>query len=1070
MPRCATCGKDNPSDARFCSGCATELATEAPAPYERRKTVTVVFSDITGSTSIGERLDPELLRRVMASYYEKVRAVLERHGGTVEKFIGDAVVAVFGAPVAREDDALRAVRAATEMEDALVELNGELDRRWGVALKLRTGVNTGQVVSGDSEAGESFVVGDAINVAARLEQAADPGEILMGEETYELVRDAVEAEPVEPLSLKGKSAPVAAFRLVGVIPGALGHARRLDSPLVGREGELEVLNECFARAATDATCQVVTVIGPAGVGKSRLTREFIARHADRATVLEGHCLPYGEGITLWPVAEVVKEAAGIGAEDSPQEAQDKISALLRDDDNARSMAQQVTGLLGISEAVTRPDETFWTIRRLLEGIASSSPLVVTFDDIHWGESTFLDLIEYLGSFSHGHPLLLICIARPELAEVRPNWGATVPGARTLTLDALDAGESELLISNLLGEAELSEDVSTYVVRAAEGNPLFAEEMLRMLVDDGFLRRDNGRWASSDDLSTIPVPPTIHALLNARLDRLEPPERDVVECAAVMGQTFSGRAVSELSSEQVRSAVWGHLQLLTRKELIRPHQSPVFAEEDGFRFGHILIRDVAYERLLKQSRADLHERFADWLEERTGERAAEYDEILGYHLEQAYRVREELSSLGMDGRQIATRAGERLARAGRRALARGDTPAAVKLLERALSLLPAEDVSRVDLMLKVTIGLQNVVAMERAEALLAETVAAAEAFGDRRLALNARLEQALFYLFSDPDSDLDAAGELAREAIPVFEQLGDEGGLCRAWRVLGARSCVRMGRFGEANAELERALEHARRSGDEMQASETFQWLMVTRFLGPFPPAQAIAASEEFVRSAPDDRSAQGGLLILRGGFEAMSGRFDEARELCGRGRAIYEELGLRRRLAVMTIITAMADMTAGDPVAAERDVRWAYEVLQNVGERAWLAPAAALCAHALIAQGRHEEAEQFITIAEQSAHNADLWIQVTSRVVRAMLSVRALDLERAGDLAREAVDIVDNTDFVMLQGYSWTVLALVSHLSGNPQEGGEALEHALRAYEEKGDTATAAQTRMLFSRFGQGSQ
>jgi class 3 adenylate cyclase/tetratricopeptide (TPR) repeat protein len=1026
-----------------------------------------VFADLAGSTTIGERLDPESFRQVMSRYYELVQSVLERHGGTVAKFIGDAVVAVFGVPVAREDDAVRAVRAAAEMEGALTEFGAELESRWDISLKLRTGVNTGEIVTGDSEGEESHLLGDAINVAARLEQAADPGEILLGEQTYGLVCDAVEAVPIEPLSLKGKSEPVRAFKLTQVVAGAPGHARRLDSPLVGRERELELLHQCFERAASEQRCSVVTLMGVAGVGKSRLVQELITRLGDRARVLQGHCIPYGDGITFWPIAEVVKEAARVAEEDSAEEAQSKIRALLPPDEDSDRIAQQVAGVLGISEGTTRPDETFWTIRKVLEAIAGDRPLVLVFDDIHWGEPTFLDLIEYLGCFSREQAMLLVNMARPELAELRPDWATVIPDARTLTLGVLEAEESELLIHNLLGEGELSEDVSDYVGRAAEGNPLFAEEMLRMLVDEGILRREDGRWAPTHRLSAVQVPPTIHALLNARLDRLEAPEREVIERAAVIGAVFSGRAVLELSPEPDRSGVWGHLQRLARKELIRPHQSPVLAEEDGYRFGHILIRDVAYERMLKQVRSELHERFASWLEEKVGERATEYDEILAYHLEQAYKVRVELGSMNGAGRMIAERAAERLSRAGRRALARGDMPAAVNLLERALSLLPADDPSRVDLMLKVGIALQNVAAMERADVILKETVAAATASGDRRLELNSRLELALFRLFSDPDSDLDAASALAYEAIPLFEALGDESGLSRAWRVLGARSCVRNGRFGEATEELERALEHAWRGGDEMQASEIFQWLVVTRFLGPLRADEAIQSAEQFVRLAPDDRSAQAALMMLRGGFAVMAGQFEEARDLCRTGRAVYEELGLRRKLAVMTMITAMADMTAGDPVTAERDLRWAFEVLESVGERAWLAPAAAMCAHALIAQGRNEEAEEFITMAERSAHNADVWVRVTSRVIRAMLLLRAAEFERAAALARQAVDLVEKTDWLMLRGYSWTILALILHMKGERSEGSEALEHALRSYAEKGDTATSAQTRKLFSQFQQ---
>jgi class 3 adenylate cyclase len=520
-----------------------------------RKTVTVLFSDVTGSTSLGERLDSESLRSVMSRYFDLARTVLARHGGTVEKFIGDAVMAVFGVPEVHEDDALRAARAAVELRESLDGLNDELERGWGARLQIRTGVNTGDVVARDPTAGQSFVSGDAVNVAARLEQAAQPGEILLGPQTLALVRDAVRVEAVEPLSLKGKAEPVPAFRLVEVLPGAPAFARRLDSPMLGRDAELATVVDACDRAERGPGCELVTIVGVAGVGKSRLIREVSSRLADRARILEGRCLPYGEGITFWPLAEIVKQAADIDDTDPPEGAVGKMGAMLaaRDAEQVPLIVERVGAAIGLGQAHGVIQETFWAFRRLLETLAHDRPLVAVIDDIHWAEPTLLDLIEYITHFSRGHPILLLCTARPELRDDHPEWGRA---GTMVSLRPLGPTESEELIRNLLGDVRLPAKVQTRVVEAAEGNPLFVEEMLRMLIDDGLLRRDDGHWVPTIDLSEVSTPGTIQALIASRLDRLGEDERAVIQRAAVVGKVFYWGAVTELSPEEARAKVGG----------------------------------------------------------------------------------------------------------------------------------------------------------------------------------------------------------------------------------------------------------------------------------------------------------------------------------------------------------------------------------------------------------------------------------------------------------------------------------------------------------------------------------
>jgi class 3 adenylate cyclase len=418
---CARCGQANPEGARFCSACAAPLANPGSSPVGVRKTVTIVFCDVTGSTSLGERLDPEALRGILQRYFTELKTILERHGGTVEKFIGDAVMAVFGVPVLHEDDAIRAVRAAAEMGEAIDRLNSDAPDG-SVAIAVRTGVNTGEVVAGDSSSAHGFVTGDAVNVAARLEQAASPGEILIGGQTHALVRDAVRCEPVASLELKGKSESIPAFRLIEVFPWAPGHARRLDSPMVGREAELAQLQQAYASARQGRGCVTITVVGEAGVGKSRLVQEFLGRSAEEALVINVRCLPYGEGITFWPVAEAVRAAAGITEDDSPESAREKIGALLGSLEDALLIRERVAGAVGLAEAPGDIRETFWAIRRFLEALARDRPVILVVDDLHWGEPTFLDLLQYIGSFTRDQPMFLLGIARPELIEDRADWG------------------------------------------------------------------------------------------------------------------------------------------------------------------------------------------------------------------------------------------------------------------------------------------------------------------------------------------------------------------------------------------------------------------------------------------------------------------------------------------------------------------------------------------------------------------------------------------------------------------------------------------------------------------------
>ena len=534
---CPSCGAENREGARFCDSCGAPLAEAVPT-REVRKVVTVLFSDVTGSTALGERIDPESLRRVMARYFETAKEVVERHEGTVEKFIGDAVMAVFGIPAVHEDDALRAVRAAEELRAGLAELNNELELSYATRLELRIGVNTGEVVTGTEE---RLATGDAVNVAARLEQAAEPGDVLLGEETHRLVREAVDAEPVPPLAAKGKNEPLPAYRLLAVREPP---PRRAEAPMIGRERQRMLLENAFATIAAERSCHLFTILGAAGVGKSRLADEFLCG-LDAAGVVRGRCLSYGEGISYWPVTEVVKQL-------KPDEAE----------------STALAAILGDEPAPGSPEEIAWAFRKLLESRAADRPLVVVFDDVHWGEPAFLDLVEHVADLSRGAPILLLCIARPELLDRRATWGGGKLNATNVLLEPLSPDEAGELIEALTDE--VADDLRARILESAGGNPLFVEEMVAMAAESG---------------GDITVPPTIQALLAARLDQLEPAERGVLERGAVEGLVFHRGAVAALAPEEPQPD--GRLVTLVRKDLVRP-EPPVLADDEAYRFRHLLI--------------------------------------------------------------------------------------------------------------------------------------------------------------------------------------------------------------------------------------------------------------------------------------------------------------------------------------------------------------------------------------------------------------------------------------------------------------------------------------------------
>ncbi len=1015
--------------------------TEARSPSRTRKTVTVVFSDVAESTRLGSELDPEAVRSIMSRYFETAARALERHGGTVEKFIGDAVMAVFGIPAVHEDDALRAVRAVIELRDAVDELNRELEREQGVLLRLRTGVNTGEVVAGDPADGQTLVTGDTVNVAARLEQAAGPGEILIGETTCRLVRDAVRVEPTGPLTLKGKEDGVRSWRLLEVFEGAPALARGLDSPLVGREVELAQLRQAFDQVAREARASLVTVLGGAGIGKSRLARELEASLADVARVLTGRCLPYGDGITYWPLFEIVRDL--VGEEEDPRPA---IARLVAGREAADAIAERIAGALGHSTEAGSAEETFWAVRKLFEALAQERPLVVVFEDLHWAEPTLLDMIEHIADWSREVPVFVICLARPELLEKRPRWGGGKLTSASLLLGPLTATESDALIGRLQGETTLPPATRTRIAETAEGNPLYVEQMVAMLAERESLE------------GPLEIPPTIQGLLAARLDRLSSGERAVIERACVVGKRFWADAVVGLSSESARDSVETNLQLLVRKDFIGPDRSIVPGEE-GYRFRHQLIRDAAYSGIPKEARAGLHERFASLIEERAGSNIVEVEEILGYHLEQAYRYRSELGRPDEQSAALAGQAARRLAEAGRRAHARGDASAAANLLGRAAALLPEDAPARADLLGALGSSLVLAGELGEADAVLTEAIEAGAASDNRRLELHAVLERAFLRALTDREG-VEELRRVAEDALPELEELGDELGLAKAWRRIADVQWM-VNHWSEQAQALERALAHAQRAGDDREAAGALMRLPMSLYYGPMPVAEAMARAETILERAQGARVVQSTALVCLAGLHALSGNFEEARRLLPQGRAISDELGFRVWVAGFSLLAGDVEMLADDPAAAERELRRGYDALEAMGERGLLSTVAAELARAVCAQARYDEAEQLTRVSEELARPLDVAAQISWRTVRATSIAGSGELAAAEALAGDALHAVEQTDDLNRQARVLADLADIVRRAGREAESASLHERALDLFERKGNVVSAEKVRSI---------
>jgi DNA-binding SARP family transcriptional activator/class 3 adenylate cyclase len=1007
--------------------------TAAAEPWlsGERRTVTVVFVDLAVSLGVGDGADPEAHWRLVARSVDLAASVFRRHGATVEELVGDVLVGLFGVPIAHEDDPLRAVRAAAQLREALKALNEEVGRDRGIQLPIRAGVETGEVVVPTHGSLHATTSGDAVNAAARLQLAASQGEILVGEGIRSALRDAAVLEAVERAGPEGRGGSPAAWRLIDLVPGVSPVTRRFDAPMVGRTAELARLRAAFDRAARQGRAYRFTVLGEAGIGKSRLAREFAQALGSGARVLTGHCLAYGEGITFWPLREVLLQAAG-----GPQ-GLGGLAELLVGEDDGEWIAGQVAVALGPTQEPGSADELFPAVRRLFEALANPRPLVLTLEDLHWAEPTFLDLIEYIADWGQA-PVFVLCLARPELVEERPVWGAGGRNADTLVLEPLASTETEKLIADRLAGTVLPLDTLARIVEIAQGNPLFVEQMIAAFQNEG----------------TISLPASVHALLAVRLDRLGPAERDLLRCAAVVGTDFSVDALLSLVPEQARPFVGKHLRALERKQLIRPARSV----GQGFSFCHGLIQLAAYRSMTREDRARLHRRFAEWLETEAQESTLELDELLGHHLEKAVEQRRALGIPDEDDPGLAVRAGEHLATAGFRAYGRFDIPAALNLSGRAKSLLPGFHPQRGEVMRVLAEGYPMLGRHDHADTVLWELLEQARTEGNRLLEQAIHLERARVRVIIGPDpTRLDQILEEADRALGVFSAAGDHARAAQACYVLG----IVRERHG-ATRKMEEAsrlgLAHADRSG-RLREEVGPRWNLARAVrIGETPVGEAVRTCEEIL-----DRRGMfhPGVLCELATLHAMEGKFDEARDMLARARRdMVERWRLRRPLMWAARSSAAVETLAGDIDGSERELRVALEMALNFRERDPAARIAAGLSRVLFARGRWKEADEFATRSKEYAPVEGAAAQAHWRAAKARVLVGRGDQLKAERLAREAVALAP-VETPNLRADLLVDLAKVLLLARQAAKAEPVLAEAIRLYERKGNLVSAARAHEL---------
>jgi class 3 adenylate cyclase/tetratricopeptide (TPR) repeat protein len=932
-----------------------------------RKLATVLFVDLVDSTALVTGADPEVVRRRVQTFFDRVSHCVTTHGGIVEKFAGDAVMAAFGIPQAHEDDAERAVRAGLAILEAVEELE----------LQARIGVESGEVVADDVEA--TFATGEAVNLAARLQQAAEPGQLLLGPAAHRLTLGRVEVEDLGPVELKGLEQPLWVWRAMGTSGSGGARPRTLEAPLVGRDAELELLSNTYDRALRDRRAHLFTIYGEPGVGKSRLAREF-TEGLEGATVLPGRSLPYGEGVTYWPLAEMVKCAAGIADDDPLDVAIEKLRAFCEDEAVA-DLLGLASGVLEAVQSESSAQEIAWAAREWAQRVALEQPLVLIFEDIHWAEEPLLELIEHLATWVREAPLLLLCLARPELLDLRPGWGGGRVRATAIELEALQRDESEQLVDALLEDGELTEEARQELLDKTEGNPLFVEETMRMLAEEGIQSVDR-------------IPDTLQALIAARIDRLPAPTKAILQRAAVIGRIFWADAVQRLSPEL--DSVEEPLDDLLLRDFVLPEPRSSIRAENAYRFKHVLIREVAYSGLSKSARAEHHKAFAAWLKERAGD---ELLEIRAYHLDHAAKLTAELE--GSVPVELQHEAAEALTEAGLRAFAREANRTARHLFVRSVELEPT--LRRRYLAARAADRLSDLPAVARE---MEEVLAAAIGEGDQWTQGRALVTLAEAVLLRG--ADVQAAEQMIDEALEVFEP-DDLEGRFRALRASASIAWSRGDLEKEERLMLE-GLELAREAGRkdfESEASDELASVYISRLeLDRAAPLveQAILLAEQ-----SGSAEARGRALRFAGQLHLQRGEYDDAAAALEGAREHLSEAGAAWSLGRTLNFAAWVARHQGDLTRSERIFRESIRVLAPLEDRATLCESQRGLAELLLAEGRVDEAERLALAARETVGPHDLTSLATTAMSLGLVRAAQGQDDEAEQLLREAYDTISTT-------------------------------------------------------------
>lgn len=1038
-PCCPSCEAEQPAGAKFCNQCGSSMvagvapvpgaAPPAPTPTTAvRKSVTALFGDLVGSTSFGEQVDPEAARAALAPYFEILRSTIEDHAGTVAKFTGDGIMAIFGIPEVAEDDALRAVAAGLEIQRRFRAFAESVRDRHGVVLGMRVGINTGELVISDAD---EDLVGDVLNTAARLEASCQPGRVTVGEDTWRLTRSSITYEVLGEVRVKGKADPLATFQVVDTGLKTVEE----NTPFVGRAVELADVRAAFDDAMASSTCRLVTVVGAPGVGKTRLASELRSRVEARSFDLR---FERRGSTTFTPIVELLDELTGSS---SPAD----IARLVGGHSEADRLAGALSSFLGDGESRST-EESFWAVRRLLEHLALDEPVVIVVDDIQWAEPLFWDLLDHLAEWVSA-PVMLLALARPELRELRPEL--TQPGRRvaaSVSLEGLDADTTRELAARLLDTDELPADLVERIPDSTEGNPLFVRELVQMLVDDGVLARTGDRWHLTIDVDAIEVPPTILSLLASRVERLPDDERQVVELASVIGTEFDRGVLGSIAGDDITARLGALIDRLRRKDLVEP--SGTWAgDHPEYRFHHVLVRDAAYRRLLKGHRADLHERVGRHLE-RLGASGGQADVVIAHHYEQVHRYRSELGTVDGATRLLAAQATQRLRAAAEQALAREDLASAGGYTIRALR-LAADGDERSELLVLGCEALLSSGDVARGAPLVDELLARDL---DERLAAWADCFRAQLWSLTDSDR-LREASVLTAESADRLESLGDPAGVAKA-RLVRALILARLGRVGDCEAELDLALGAARTAGDRRRTVAVLGAAPLAALWGPSPVARAGGRCLDvlrLLRITTTSPAVEATSIRCQGMLEALRGKFDSARDKFEISRTTARDLGLRHGLYETELFEGFVELLAGNPVAAEPHLTLARAGLGALGIGADAGQAGALLARSVLQQGRVHEADELAIDALASA-GQNLQTAIASRSVLAEIRAAQGRHDEARQYAGEAIEIAERTDAVLDHAMALQAAARVARRAGDTEAAARFETAVQRLFDDKGVT------------------